>query len=231
MAFPSDLPDNSFFVNSRIRNMRTRVKICGFTRSEDARAAALLGVDAIGLVFYPPSPRHVEIDQAKSIVDALPPFVSVVGLFVDEDPERVREILDQVRIDHIQFHGDESPRYCEAFGRGYIKAIRMNAATDLRKTALEYGSASGLLLDADDPARKGGTGKRFDWAIVPPECALPVILAGGLRPDNAREALVQVKPYAVDVSSGVEAAKGVKDADKMAAFLQEVQDFDQSRID
>jgi len=206
--------------------MRTRVKICGLTRPEDARAAAMLGVDAIGLVFYPPSPRHVTIAQAQAIVSALPPFVTVVGLFVDEEPTRVREVLGQVRIDLLQFHGDESPACCESFGRAYVKAVRMKPGTDLLWLASGYRSASGLLLDADDRLAKGGTGTSFDWALVPSECPLPVILAGGLSPDNAGAALRQVKPYGLDVSSGVEAAKGIKDVDKMAAFLKEVQDFD-----
>lgn len=206
--------------------MRTRVKICGFTRPEDARAAALLGVDAIGLVFYPPSPRHVGLAQAQAIVAALPPFVTVVGLFVDEEPAFIREVLAQVRIDLLQFHGEESPAYCEFFGRAYIKAIRMRPGTDLAGVASDYRSASGLLLDADDSHAKGGTGTRFDWALIPPECPMPIILAGGLNPENAGAALRQVRPFGLDVSSGVEAAKGVKDKDKMAAFLKEVQDFD-----
>ena len=210
--------------------MRTRVKICGFTRDEDARAAALLGVDAIGLVFYPVSPRNVDIKQAQAIVEVLPPFVTVVGLFVDENPERVREVLSQVRIDLLQFHGEESPDYCEAFGRAYIKAIRMKPGVDLLKLASDYRSASGLLLDSDDPGSKGGTGTSFDWAMIPAGCPLPVILAGGLKPENVGAALRQVKPYGLDVSSGVEAAKGIKDENKMAAFLKEVQDFDHSRI-
>lgn len=206
--------------------MRTRVKICGFTRPEDARAAALLGVDAIGLVFYPPSPRHVDIAQAQAIAGALPPFVTVVGLFVDEEPARLREVLGQVRIDLLQFHGDESPEYCEAFGRPYVKAVRMRPGTDLRQLASDYRKASGLLLDADDPLAKGGTGTGFDWTMIPSGCLLPVILAGGLGPENAGTALRQVRPYGLDVSSGVEAAKGIKDKDKMAAFLKEVQNFD-----
>jgi len=209
--------------------MRTRVKICGFTRPDDARAAAWLGVDAIGLVFYPPSPRHVDIGQAQAIVAALPPFVTVVGLFVDEEPARLREVLGQVRIDLLQFHGDESPAYCGAFGRDYVKAIRMRPGTDLRAVAADYRAASGLLLDADDPQAKGGTGARFDWAMIPPDCPLPVVLAGGLNPENAGAALRQVRPFGLDVSSGVEAAKGIKDVDKMAAFLKEVHDFDHSR--
>lgn len=210
--------------------MRTRVKICGFTRPEDACAAAQLGVDAIGLVFYPPSPRHVDEQQAQSIVAALPPFVTVVGLFVDEDPSRVREVLDRVRVDLLQFHGDEPPDYCSAFGRAYLKAIRMAADTDLPQAAKAYSSASGLLLDADDRQTKGGTGRGFDWALIPPGCSMPLVLAGGLDASNVGKGIMQVKPYGVDVSSGVEAAKGIKDKDKMAAFLKEVHNFDQSRI-
>jgi len=209
--------------------MRTRVKICGFTRSEDAKYAAMLGVDAIGLVFYPPSPRHVSIGQARAIVNALPPFVTVVGLFVDEDPQRVMEVLQSVRIDLLQFHGDESPDYCAAFDRNYVKAIRMRPGTDLQRVASEFCSALGLLLDADDASAKGGTGKSFDWALIPTGCTLPIILAGGLNPGNAQSALQQVQLYGVDVSSGVESAKGIKDLNKMAAFIKEVHYFDQSR--
>lgn len=208
--------------------MRTRVKICGFTQACDAREAALLGADAIGLVFYPPSPRNVDIGQARVIAEALPPFVTVVGLFVDEDPGRVAEVLREVRVDLLQFHGDETPEYCAAFGRPYIKAVRMGPGTDLPRVASDYRGARGLLLDADDRHAKGGTGTAFDWALVPPECPLPLVLAGGLNPDNAGEALRRVRPFGLDVSSGVEAAKGVKDKNKMAAFLKEVQDFDHS---
>lgn len=206
--------------------MRTRVKICGFTRPDDAREAALLGADAIGLVFYPQSPRHLDIPRAQAIVAALPPFATVVGLFVDEEPGRVAEILGQVRIDLLQFHGDEPPAYCASFSRAYIKAVRMQPGTDLLAVAAEYASASGLLLDADDRRAKGGTGTCFDWAMITPDCPLPIILAGGLNPGNAGEALRRVKPFGLDVSSGVEAAKGIKDKHKMAAFLKEVQDFD-----
>jgi phosphoribosylanthranilate isomerase len=208
--------------------MRTRVKICGFTRPEDARVAVRLGADALGLVFYPPSPRHVDIAQAQAIVKALPPFVTVVGLFVDESPERVAEVLGQVRIDLLQFHGDENPDYCAAFQRPYIKAVRMKPGTDLLQVASDYHTASGLLLDADNAAAKGGTGTAFDWAMIPANCPLPIILAGGLNPDNAGLALRQVRPFGLDVSSGVEAAKGIKDNNKMAAFLKEVQNFDHS---
>ncbi len=206
--------------------MRTRVKICGFTRAADALAAAQLGADAIGLVFYAPSPRAVSSEQAREVVAALPPFVTVVGLFVDEAPQTVRSVLQVVRIDCLQFHGDEAPDYCAGFGKPYIKAVRMGAGTDLCDVAGRYASADALLLDVDDPAAKGGTGHGFDWNRITPGCPLPLILAGGLHPGNARAALAQVRPYALDVSSGVEAAKGVKDPDKMAAFLKEVYQFD-----
>ncbi|QSA97091.1 phosphoribosylanthranilate isomerase [Methylococcus sp. EFPC2] len=210
--------------------MRTRVKICGFTRPDDALAAVRLGADAIGLVFYPPSPRNVGVEQARAIVASLPPFVTVVGLFVDASQEYLYEVTQQVRIDLLQFHGDERPEACAGGGRPYIKAIRMRHDTDLLRVAEDYSDAAGLLLDADNKDAKGGTGTSFDWAWVPSVCPLPIILAGGLRPDNVAAALMQVNPYAVDVSSGVEATKGVKDGDKMAEFLREVQRFDHAKL-
>ncbi len=202
--------------------MRTRVKICGFTRVEDAVAAARLGVDALGLVFYPRSPRHVGIGQASAIVRALPAFVTVVALFVDQPRSFVEEVLQRVAIDTLQFHGHESAAFCRSFGRPYIKAIAMRENVDFAALEQEYHDAAGLLLDAWSPDAKGGTGSRFDWNRMPSESMLPIILAGGLTPDNARQAIVQTRPYALDVSSGVEAGKGIKDAVKMAAFLQEV---------
>jgi phosphoribosylanthranilate isomerase len=205
---------------------RTRVKICGLTRPEDAAAAAGLGADALGLVFYAPSPRHVHIERARAVIAAVPPFVTIVGLFVDEDPQTVREVLRAVRIDLIQFHGDEPPDYCEGFGKPYIKAIRMRPDLDPAQLMAEHRAASGFLLDAWQADAKGGTGHCFDWERVPPECAGSFILAGGLEPGNVAAALAAARPYALDVSSGVEAAKGVKDAGKMAAFLREVQQFD-----
>lgn len=207
---------------------KTRVKICGFTRPDDAVAAANLGADAIGLVFYPPSPRHVDVDRAQSIVAALPPFVTVVGLFVDEETAGVQRILERVHIDLIQFHGDEGPDYCAGFGKPYIKALRMRPGLDLPAAMKAHEGASGFLLDAWHPDAKGGTGSRFDWSLIPEDRAGSLILAGGLEPGNVGEALRTVRPYAVDVSSGVEAAKGIKDAGKMAAFLNEVQQFDYS---
>lgn len=206
--------------------MRTRVKICGFTRVEDAVCAARLGVDAIGLVFYPPSPRNVDIDQAIKIVNALPAFVSVVALFVDERELRIREVLQRVPIDCLQFHGDEPAEACRLYGKGYMKAVRMQEGIDISGLALQYHDAAGLLLDAYHPGTKGGTGSRFDWELIPEHCALPIILAGGLDADNARQAVQAVRPYALDVSSGVEAEKGVKDALKMAAFIREVNEGD-----
>ena len=208
--------------------MRTRVKICGFTRAEDAVSAAQMGVDAIGLVFYPPSPRHVAIERAQSIVASLPAFISVVALFVDEQESRIREVLERVPINCIQFHGDEPAEACRIYGRPYIKAVRMRAGIDIAEIAKHYSDASGLLLDAYHPGVKGGTGSRFDWQLIPRQCRLPIVLAGGLEPANARQAVQSVRPYALDVSSGVEAEKGIKDAAKMAAFLKEVNEGDRS---
>ncbi|MGR8941729.1 MAG: phosphoribosylanthranilate isomerase [Gammaproteobacteria bacterium] len=202
--------------------MRTRVKICGFTRAEDAVLAARLGVDAVGLVFYPPSPRHIDIDQALRITAALPAFTTVVALFVDEKEARIREVLQHVPIDCLQFHGDEPAEACRLYNKRYIKAVRVRPDTDIAALARQYHDAAGLLLDAWHPDAKGGTGSQFDWNMIPAQCALPIILAGGLNAENAYEAVRTVKPYALDVSSGVEAAKGVKDAAKMTAFLTEV---------
>jgi phosphoribosylanthranilate isomerase len=206
--------------------MRTRVKICGFTRVEDAVIAASLGVDAIGLVFYPPSPRHVEMQQAIEIVGALPPFVSVVALFVDEHDAVIRDVLKQVSVDCLQFHGDESPEACRLYGKRYIKAVRMQEDTDVAGLARAYDDADGLLLDAYHPGAKGGTGNQFDWALIPSDCKIPIVLAGGLDSTNAQFAIETVRPYAVDVSSGVEAGKGIKDKVKMAAFMGAVHQGD-----
>lgn len=208
--------------------MRTRVKICGFTRAEDAVYAAQLGVDAIGLVFYPPSPRNVDIERAVEIVNALPAFVSVVALFVDEQEARIREVLDRVPVDCLQFHGDEPDEACRIYGKRYMKAVRMREDIDIAALARRYHDAAGLLLDAWHPDAKGGTGSRFDWDLIPRQCALPIVLAGGLAADNATQAVQAVRPYALDVSSGVEAGKGIKDALKMAAFLRAVNEGDKS---
>ena len=206
--------------------MRTRVKICGFTRIEDAVYAAHNGVDAIGLVFYPPSPRHVEIEQAVRIVNALPAFTSVVALFVDEQEAKIREVLAKVPIDCIQFHGDETAKACRIYGKRYIKAISMREGIDIPALAHYYHDAAGLLLDAFHPDSKGGTGSQFNWSLIPNQLDLPIILAGGLDETNAKLAVQTVKPYALDVSSGVETRKGIKDSLKMAAFIKQVNEGD-----
>lgn len=196
-----------------------RVKICGITRPEDARAAAAAGADAIGLVFHPASPRAVSVAQACAILEALPPFVTSVGLFVDAAPETVAGVLARCPLDLLQFHGDEAPAYCGAFRRPYIKAIRMRGPLDLEAVALTYADARGLLLDAYAPTAAGGTGLTFDWSLIPGGLARPLVLAGGLHPGNVAEAVRRVRPYALDVSSGVEAAPGIKDAALIQAFV------------
>lgn len=202
--------------------MRTRVKICGITRAEDASAAIQHGCDAIGLVFYEPSPRYVTPATARSIAAGLPPFVSAVGLFVDADAEYVREVLSQVRLDLLQFHGDETPEYCRQFGVPYLKAVRVRPETNLLQYAAAYADAKALLLDAYIPGTPGGTGTTFDWALIPRDFPKPIILAGGLDAGNVSEAIRQCRPYAVDVSGGVERQKGIKDAEKIAAFMRGV---------
>jgi phosphoribosylanthranilate isomerase len=206
--------------------MRTRVKICGFTRIEEAVYAAHQGVDAIGLVFFPPSPRHVEIEQAIKIVNALPAFTSVVALFVNEQEARIREVLAHVPIDCLQFHGDEPAEACRIYDKRYIKAVSMREGIDIEALARHYHDAAGLLLDAFHPDAKGGTGSQFDWAMIPKSCNLPIILAGGLDETNAKQAVQTVRPYALDVSSGVEAKKGIKDSLKIAAFIKQVNEAD-----
>lgn len=206
--------------------MRTRVKICGLTLPEDAREAARLGADAIGLVFYPPSPRAVGVAVAQAVLRGLPPFVTVVGLFVDPREDEVRGVLDQVPLDLLQFHGEEPPEFCAAYGRPWIKAIRMRDGVDLWSLRRRYAGAQALLLDAHQPGVAGGTGMCFDWARIPPGLGGEIILAGGLTPETVAAAIRAVRPYAVDVSGGVESAKGVKDPAKMAAFLREVRQGD-----
>ena len=207
--------------------MRTRVKICGLTRESDVRAAAELGVDAVGLVFYPRSPRAVDIEQAQRLVGCVSPFVTSVGLFVDADPAYVRAVLGKVPLDLLQFHGEEPPEHCSAFGRPWVKAIRMRHGVDLVALAAHYRAAAGLLLDTYDPASAGGTGRCFDWDRVPTGLTARIILAGGLDPDNVADAIRHVQPYAVDVSGGVESDKGIKDRAKMASFLKGVRDGDE----
>lgn len=200
----------------------TRSKICGITRIEDGMVAARHGADAIGLVFYPPSPRHVSITQAVAIVAALPPFVTTVGLFVNPVVADVEAVLREVRLDMLQFHGDEAPDFCAGFGVPYLKAVRVKPGVDLLQYAIRFSNAKGLLLDAYVEGQAGGTGQSFDWDLIPENLPLPVILSGGLEQVNVKAAIERVKPWAVDVSSGVEASKGIKDAAKIAAFMREV---------
>ncbi len=199
--------------------MRTRVKICGITRVEDALTAVDSGADAIGLVFYAPSPRHVTIEQAVAIVDALPPFVSVVALFVDASKSEIDAVLSAVNIDVLQFHGNESEASCTQFDLPYLKAVRVKQDTNLIQYTHTYPSAAALLLDTYVEDAVGGTGKVFDWSLIPNNLSLPIVLAGGLTSENVAHAVAQVQPYAVDVSGGVEESKGIKDPAKIAAFI------------
>lgn len=200
----------------------TRAKICGITQINDGLMAARCGADAIGLVFYPPSPRNVDLATAISIAAALPPFVTTVALFVNPQSSKVEAVLRGLRPDVLQFHGDESPAFCASFGVPWIKAARVKPGVNLVQYAENYRDAQGLLLDAFVEGAAGGTGRSFDWNLIPADLPLPVILSGGLDADNVREAIERVKPWAVDVSSGVEASKGIKDAAKIAAFMQGV---------
>ena len=198
----------------------TRVKICGITAIEDGLHAAHAGADAIGLVFYAKSPRYVEAAIAAAIVRALPPFVTVVGLFVDALEDYVRAVLERVPLDLLQFHGNESPTYCARYGRPYLKAVRVREDTDLLQCAADYAAAQALLLDAYVPGVPGGTGERFDWTWIPAALPKPIVLSGGLTPDNVQEAIGQVHPWAVDVSSGVEASPGRKNPAKVSLFIE-----------
>ncbi len=197
----------------------TKVKICGITNAIDAQLACDCGADAIGLVFYPPSPRYIKPEQARKIVAGLPPFVTSVALFVNADRNEVETVLQQTGIDLIQFHGNESAQFCASFKRPYIKAIRMKDGLNLYAVEKEYASARGILLDTYKKGIPGGTGESFNWTKVPHDLHKPVILAGGLNADNVAQAVKQVQPYAVDVSGGVEAAKGKKDQNKIMAFV------------
>jgi phosphoribosylanthranilate isomerase len=208
----------------------TRVKICGITRVEDGLHAARAGADAIGLVFVANSPRHVTPEQAHAIARALPPFVATLALFVNPSVAEVETVLRTVRPDLLQFHGEEAPEFCRSFAVPYLKAFRVRPGVDLLQCAAPYGDAQGWLLDAWSEAAHGGTGERFDWDLIPADLPRPVVLAGGLVPGNVAEAVRRVRPWAVDVSSGVEAGdgknKGIKDAAKVAAFIKEVENVD-----
>ncbi len=206
--------------------MPTRIKICGITRIEDALRAAELGTDALGLIFYEGSPRHVTPAQAAGIARALPPFVTTVGLFVNPSRDVVRAVLDEVPLDLLQFHGAEEPAFCASFERPYIKAIAAAPGVDLLQSGTVFEQARGILIDAYVPGAHGGTGVTADWTRIPRPFPKPIVLAGGLHPGNVSGAVRTVRPWAVDVSSGVEAAKGVKDHDKMTAFVRGVRDAD-----
>ncbi|ARO89055.1 phosphoribosylanthranilate isomerase [Nitrosospira lacus] len=202
--------------------MVIRVKICGITRVEDALTAVSLGANAIGLVFWRQSARYVAPAKAREIVAALPPFISAVGVYVNPDTEWVKETSSTASLNLLQFHGDESPDFCQKFSLPYIKAVRVRAGVDLLQYATRYAGARGLLLDTYVKGEPGGTGHVFDWHLIPPDLPLPLILSGGLHAANISEAIRQARPWAVDVSSGVEAAQGIKDAEKIAAFMQGV---------
>ena len=201
--------------------MKSRIKICGLTRLEDLHAAVKAGADAIGLVFYAPSPRYVDLKTAAELARSVPPFVTIVGLFVNADPAQVRETLAAVPIHLLQFHGDEDENYCRQFDRPYLKAARVKPEMDLVQYAAGFPSAQAILLDAFVDGYGGG-GKVFDWTLIPADLAVPIVLSGGLDAGNVAEAIVRVRPAAVDVSSGVEAAKGIKDAEKIRAFVSAV---------
>ena len=206
--------------------MATAVKICGITRGEDAQAAARLGAHALGFVFYANSPRNVEIASAAELVRALPPFVTAVGLFVNPAARDVESVLARVPLNLLQFHGDEPPEFCAQFRMPFIKALRVRAGLDLLQYAQRYGAARGLLLDAFVAGTPGGTGTAFDWELIPRTLPLPVILSGGLNPQNVTAAIQRVAPWAVDVSSGVEASPGFKDPRRIASFIREVRSAD-----
>jgi phosphoribosylanthranilate isomerase len=203
-------------------NQRIRIKFCGITRASDAAIAVALGVDALGFVFHPASPRNIEPTEAKAIIRSLPAFVSAVGLFVDAPLTKVHEIVGQTGLSLVQFHGEESPAYCEEYGRSYVKAVRVKDRHSVTEAALSYDGACALLLDTWHPQLAGGTGEAFDWSLVPAERSKPIILAGGLNSANVARAIRDVAPFAVDVSGGIEQAKGLKDSAKMRLFVAEV---------
>ena len=202
--------------------MHTRIKICGIKHQDDALKAVEYGADAIGLIFVEKSSRYVSLTEARLIAESIPPFVTVVGLFMDASAATVREALKVVPINLLQFHGDESPEFCEQFEMPYIKVLRMRENVNVVAFAQEYPNAAGILLDTYSKAG-GGSGQTFDWSLIPEDIPLPLILAGGLNPDNVASAVETVKPYAVDVSSGVESEPAVKDHKKIEQFIKEVQ--------
>ena len=209
----------------------TRIKICGITRPEDALAAANSGADAIGLVFYADSPRAVTVQEAKDIAQVLPPFVTLVSLFVNAPAETISNVLSQVPVGLIQFHGDEDSRFCREFGRPWIKALRVRESMNVAKEAAALSGATGVLLDAWQEGVPGGTGKTFDWALANEQLPLPMVLAGGLDEVNVGDAIGGLRPWAVDVSGGVESSPGIKDAEKIQRFVAAVRAADQKTLD
>ena len=206
--------------------MRTRIKVCGITREEDAQAAAALGADAIGLVFYGPSPRYVTLERARAIANAAPPFLTTTAVFVNPTRDEVERVILSCGATLLQFHGDEPAEFCAGFSRPYIKAARIRPGMNLLEYLSPYASARAWMLDAFHSELWGGTGGTFDWSLVPKDLAKPVILSGGLTRDNVGEAIRRTRPYAVDVSTSVEVAKGVKDPAKIAAFIGAVKHED-----
>jgi phosphoribosylanthranilate isomerase len=204
--------------------LRTRIKICGITRLEDAKASVRAGCDALGFVFYKESPRYIALDAFKVIVKELPPFVTKTGLFVNADPAEIEEAIQSGLVNVLQFHGDETPDFCRQFNFPYIKAVAVSSSVDLIQYAKDFHDAEALLLDAYHEHLKGGTGQTFDWNLIPQSLSKPIVLAGGLTVDNVKEAIKKVKPYAVDVSGGVEESKGIKNSLKIQAFIKETQD-------
>ena len=201
---------------------RTRVKICGITRPEHARAAAVAGADAIGLMFYEPSPRYVTPARAREVCAALPPLVSAVGVFVNPQPREIETVVEGLPVDLLQFHGEEPPDLCAGAGKPYMKAVRVRTGEDIVEAATRYPDARALLLDAHHDALWGGTGARFDRDVVPEDVGRPIVLAGGLTPENVAGAIRRVRPFAVDVSGGVESAPGEKDVRSIERFMKEV---------
>ncbi|GGB90452.1 N-(5'-phosphoribosyl)anthranilate isomerase [Marinobacterium zhoushanense] len=206
----------------------TRVKICGITRLEDALCAVEAGADALGFVFYDPSPRAIAVDQAASIIAQLPAFVTTTALFVDPAPELVDRVVQDVQVDLLQFHGKESPEFCQGFARPWIKALRMKPDLDVLQQAQRFHAGRGILLDAYRPGVPGGTGEAFDWDRIPVKLASRIILAGGLNPENVAQAVCRVRPFAVDVSGGVEEGPGIKSCRKIKAFIDQVRAADRS---
>ena len=213
--------------SANFAHYKTQIKICGFTRPADAATAVALGVDSLGLVFYPPSPRHISIEQARDIAAAVPPFTSFTALFLNAEREEVERVLENIPVNLLQFHGTESPQFCQSFNRPYIKSVSMKSTANVIEYCAAYENARGFLLDSNVAGAAGGSGDVFDWSLIPKSPDVSLVLAGGLDVDNVRDAVFSVRPSAVDVSSGVESAKGIKDTDLMQQFIANVKAVDE----